>query len=411
MKEKVKVPELRFPGFTDDWEERKLIDLATTYIGLVTTMTENYTNKGTLLIRNSDIKEGRFDLSNPIYLEEQFAEENKTRRMRKGDVVTVHTGDIGTSAMINNELEGAIGFATITTRPTKELDSNFLAWYFNSNYHKKYAKRMSTGDGRSNYNMKDFNKNVIPTPQIDEQQKIGAFFKQLDDTIALHQHKLDLLKEQKKGFLQKMFPKNGAKVPELRFAGFADAWELRKLEEISDKVTEKNKNSEFVETLTNSAEFGIINQRDFFDKNISNEKNLNGYYIVREDDFVYNPRISNYAPVGPIKRNKLGRTGVMSPLYYVFRPHNIDKKFLEYYFDTTVWHKFMKMNGDSGARADRFAIKDSIFKTMPIPYPSIEEQRKIGKFFDNLNDTITLHQRKLDLLKEQKKGFLQKMFI
>ncbi|MCQ5120432.1 restriction endonuclease subunit S, partial [Coprococcus eutactus] len=87
----------------------------------------------------------------------------------------------------NSELDGAIGFATITTRPTKELDSNFLAWYFNSNYHKKYAKRMSTGDGRSNYNMKDFNKNVIPTPQIDEQQKIGAFFKQLDDTIALHQ--------------------------------------------------------------------------------------------------------------------------------------------------------------------------------------------------------------------------------
>jgi len=200
-----KIPEIRFAGFNDDWEERKLIDLATTYIGLVTTMTENYTNKGTLLIRNSDIKEGRFDLSNPIYLEEQFAEENKTRRMRKGDVVTVHTGDIGTSAMINSELDGAIGFATITTRPTKELDSNFLAWYFNSNYHKKYAKRMSTGDGRSNYNMKDFNKNVIPTPQIDEQQKIGAFFKQLDDTIALHQRKIDELKSMKKSMLQKMF--------------------------------------------------------------------------------------------------------------------------------------------------------------------------------------------------------------
>ncbi|WP_423202019.1 restriction endonuclease subunit S [Lactococcus lactis] len=188
------------------------------------------------------------------------------------------------------------------------------------------------------------------------------------------------------------------------------AWELRKLEEISDKVTEKNNNSEFIETLTNSAEFGIINQRDFFDKDISNEKNLNGYYIVRDDDFVYNPRISNYAPVGPIKRNKLGRTGVISPLYYVFRPHDIDKKFLEYYFDTTVWHKFMKINGDSGARADRFAIKDSIFKTMPIPYPSIEEQRKIGKFFDDLNDTIALHQRKLDKLKRLKQGYLQRLF-
>ena len=125
--------------------------------------------------------------------------------MRKGDVVTVHTGDIGTSAIINSELDGTIGFATITTRPKKELDSNFLAWYFNSNYHKKYAKRMSTGDGRSNYNMKDFNKNVIPTPKIAEQQKIGSFFKQLDETLALHQRKLEKLQELKKGYLQKMF--------------------------------------------------------------------------------------------------------------------------------------------------------------------------------------------------------------
>ncbi|EHK9413416.1 restriction endonuclease subunit S [Enterococcus faecalis] len=200
------------------------------------------------------------------------------------------------------------------------------------------------------------------------------------------------------------------KVPRIRFRGFQEDWEQRKLEDISDKVTEKNKNNEFTETLTNSAEFGIINQREFFDKDISNEKNLNGYYIVREDDFVYNPRISNYAPVGPIKRNKLGRTGVMSPLYYVFRPHDIDKKFLEYFFGTTIWHKFMKLNGDSGARADRFAIKDSVFKTMPIPYPSIEEQKKVGKFFDDLNDTIALHQRKLDQLKELKKAYLQLMF-
>ena len=200
-----KFPQLRFAGFADAWEQRKLTDLATTYIGLVTTMTENYTTEGTLLIRNSDIKEGRFDLSNPIYLEKQFAEKNKTRRMKKGDVVTVHTGDIGTSAIINSELDGAIGFATITTRPKKELDSNFLAWYFNSNYHKKYAKRMSTGDGRSNYNMKDFNKNVIPTPKIAEQQKIGSFFKQLDNTITLHQRKLEKLQELKKGYLQKMF--------------------------------------------------------------------------------------------------------------------------------------------------------------------------------------------------------------
>ena len=207
-----------------------------------------------------------------------------------------------------------------------------------------------------------------------------------------------------------MFPKNGEKVPELRFEGFTDAWEQRKLGEISEKVTLKNKDNTFDETLTNSAEFGIISQNDFFDKEISNRSNLNGYYVVENNNFVYNPRISNFAPVGPIKRNKLGRTGVMSPLYYVFKTRNIDNDFLEKYFDTTYWHIFMKLNGDSGARADRFAIKDSVFKEMPIPFPKIEEQIKIGNFFKQLDDTIALHQLKLDLLKEQKKGFLQKMF-
>lgn len=200
------------------------------------------------------------------------------------------------------------------------------------------------------------------------------------------------------------------KSPQIRFAGFTDAWEQRKLGEISEKVTEKNKENKYSETLTNSAKYGIVSQRDFFDKDISNEKNLNGYYVVREDNFVYNPRISNFAPVGPIRRNKLGRTGVMSPLYYVLRTHNIDKTYLEYYFDATGWHTFMKLNGDSGARADRFAIKDSIFSKMPIPYPTLEEQRRIGNLLDLISNHITLHQRKLELLKETKKILLQKMF-
>lgn len=201
-----------------------------------------------------------------------------------------------------------------------------------------------------------------------------------------------------------------AKVPAIRFKGFTNPWEQRKLGEISDKVTEKNKRNAYSETFTNSAEFGIINQRDFFDKNISNESNLNGYYVVKEDDFVYNPRISNLAPVGPINRNKLGRTGVMSPLYYVFSVHDIDKTYLEKFFSANDWHKFMKLNGDSGARADRFAIKDSIFREMPIPVPSKKEQLEIGLFFDLLDNTITLQQRELDLMKKQKQTLLSKMF-
>ncbi len=163
-------------------------------------------------------------------------------------------------------------------------------------------------------------------------------------------------------------------------------------------MTEKNTENNYDETLTNSAEFGIVSQRDFFDKDISNSKNLDGYYVVKNDDFVYNPRISNYAPVGPIKRNKLGRNGVMSPLYYVFRTHDIDRTYLEHYFGSTSWHNFMKLNGDSGARADRFAIKDSVLREMPIPYPTLEEQSKVGEFLEIVADLITLHQRESFLI-------------
>ncbi|WP_271852594.1 restriction endonuclease subunit S [Planococcus maritimus] len=200
------------------------------------------------------------------------------------------------------------------------------------------------------------------------------------------------------------------KQPGIRLAGHVGKWNWKKLNEISTKVTEKNKDNLYSETLTNSAEFGIVSQRDFFEKDISNAKNLNGYYVVRPDDFVYNPRISNFAPVGPIKRNKLNRTGVMSPLYYVFRTKEIDKSFLERYFSSKSWHLFMKLNGDSGARSDRFAIKDVVFGEMPIPFPSIEEQKEIGDFFHKLEEIIILQQQELDTLTQTKQGFMQKMF-
>ena len=185
-----------------------------------------------------------------------------------------------------------------------------------------------------------------------------------------------------------------AAAPSIRFKGFSDAWEQRKLSEIADKVTEKNAGLQYVETFTNSAEFGIISQRDFFDHDIAKLGSLDGYYIVKNEDFVYNPRISTSAPVGPINRNKLGRTGVMSPLYTVFRPHDVDTTYLEHFFKCAYWHSFMNFNGDSGARSDRFSIKDDVFFQMPIPLPYIDEQRKIGELLTRLDHLITLHQRK-----------------
>ena len=183
------------------------------------------------------------------------------------------------------------------------------------------------------------------------------------------------------------------------------------MSDISTKVTRKNVNVHYTETLTNSAEQGIISQVDFFDKEISNKDNINGYYIVDNNDFIYNPRISTLAPVGPINRNKLNRTGIMSPLYTVFRSSNVDLGFLEWYFQSSHWHRYMKLKGDSGARADRIAIKDSTFFEMPIKIPvNIKEQVLIGETLEKFNQYITLHQRKLDNLKLKKKALLQKLF-
>ena len=199
--------------------------------------------------------------------------------------------------------------------------------------------------------------------------------------------------------------------PRCFLGSFDFSWEQRKLSEITDKVTEKNAGLQYVETFTNSAEFGIISQRDFFDHDIAKLGSLDGYYIVKTEDFVYNPRISTSAPVGPINRNKLGRTGVMSPLYTVFRPHDIDTTYLEYFFKCGYWHSFMNFNGDSGARSDRFSIRDNVFFQMPIPIPDIDEQRKIGELLTCLDNLITLHQRKCALLFSPFQAFISMMFI
>ena len=186
-----------------------------------------------------------------------------------------------------------------------------------------------------------------------------------------------------------------AKVPAIRFAGFTDPWEQRKLGEIADKVTEKNLDGNITEVLTNSAEYGVINQTEFFDHAVAKESNIAGYYVIAPGDFVYNPRISATAPVGPIRRNTLGIHGVMSPLYTVFRLTDaVDGTYLSHFFKTNGWHGFMKLEGNSGARSDRFSIGDATFFEMPIPVPSSSEQHAIGSFFSRLDNLITLHQRK-----------------
>ena len=173
------------------WEQRKVTEIGKIYIGLVTTMTKHYTDEGTLLIRNSDIKDGKFEFGdNPIYLEKTFAEKNETRMHQIGDVITVHTGDVGTSAVITENEAKSIGFATIVTRPNpKIIDSNYLCSFLNTDKHKKWAVSISTGDGRTNYNLGDYFELVVPVPSIAEQKKIASYIQKLNRLITLHQRK------------------------------------------------------------------------------------------------------------------------------------------------------------------------------------------------------------------------------
>ena len=165
--------------------------------------------------------------------------------------------------------------------------------------------------------------------------------------------------------------------------------------DFAQKATLKNSDRAIGETFTNSAERGVVSQLDYFDHDISNDENIDNYIVVEPDDFVYNPRISVTAPVGPINRNRLLRSGVISPLYTVFRADDtIDHVYLEHFFKTSLWYGFMNLEGNSGARADRFSIADSTFFDMPISCPSKQEQGAIAVFLEGLDSLITLHQRK-----------------
>lgn len=191
--------------------------------------------------------------------------------------------------------------------------------------------------------------------------------------------------------------------PKVRFRGFDEPWNKVKLGEISEKITQKNNNScSQFPVLTNSAEYGIVYQKDFFDKNIA--INTDNYYVVHTEDFVYNPRISKQAPYGPIRVNHL-KTGVMSPLYYIFKiKDDFNIGFFEFLFIGNKWHKFMYQNGDSGARSDRYAIKDKVFNKLPIYIPQkIEEQKLIFEINHKINSLLYLQQRKLELENKLKK--------
>ncbi|MBZ5945587.1 restriction endonuclease subunit S [Leuconostoc gasicomitatum] len=379
-------PQIRFQGFTDDWEERKLGDIfnyeqPTKYIVKSTEYDENFatpvlTAGKSFLLGYTDEINGikNATVENPVVIFDDFT---------TGSHYVDFPFKIKSSAM-----------------KLLSLNDNSDNFYFMFNTLKniKYVPQ-----SHERHWISKFSEFEIYKPSEEEQQKIGSFFKQLDNTITLHQRKLDLLKEQKKGFLQKMFPKNGAKVPELRFEGFTDDWEERKLKYVAsyrngkahEQVEDENGkftivNSKFISTdgkvkrnTNEQVEPMFKGELAIVLSDLPNGKALAKVFLVNENEkYTLNQRIAGITP-----------------------KENCDSKFLSYRMNRHSY--FLKF--DSGVSQTNLS-KPQVEEFVTL-YPSFEEQQKIGSFFKQLDDTIALHQRKLNLLTEQKKGFLQKMFV
>ena len=187
-------------------------------------------------------------------------------------------------------------------------------------------------------------------------------------------------------------------------------WNIVKLKDIAQHITKKNSEMKYTETLTNSAALGIINQTDYFEKQISNNNNIDGYYVVEGGDYAYNPRISVSAPCGPISKSHISETGIMSPLYTVFRFSDIDDSYYESYFKSSFWYRYMNSVANYGARFDRMNITNDDFFSMPLPSPPLPEQQKIAEILSTQDKVIALIQKQIEELKKLKKAYLQKMF-
>ena len=180
----------------------------------------------------------------------------------------------------------------------------------------------------------------------------------------------------------------GPNVPALRFPEFSGEWECVPLSTYAKKITEKNKGNKIKNVLCNSATRGIVPQSEYFDREIANNENTDGYYVVRNQDFVYNPRKSVSAPYGPVNIYNGEDDGIISPLYLCMKIRGIDKNYLLHYFKSPAWYPYIYQNGDSGVRHDRVSIKDEVFLAMPVSVPNGDEQRKIAKFLDAINERI-----------------------
>ncbi|MFZ3108263.1 MAG: restriction endonuclease subunit S, partial [Lactococcus raffinolactis] len=388
MKEKVQAPELRFDGFTDDWELRKLTNITSSYSGLTYSPTD-IQDTGTFVLRSSNVKNDQLIDADNVYVNPDIV---NSINVKVGDVIiVVRNGSralIGKHAIVNEEMPDTVIGAFMSA--FRGENGNYInALLSTDNFQKEVHK--SLGATINQITGKDFSMMIFPTPKFGEQQKIGAFFKQLDYTIALHQRKLDLLKEQKKGYLQKMFPKNGAKVPELRFAGFADDWEERKLSsglrEYTDRVIVEDDKEYYQISVRNN--FGGITLRGSKMGNKIGRKRQAKINLTKyPQTLIFTRQTVEQGGIGWVDKYCDGAIVTENMPTISLDTSVFSKYFLTNLFQTRIFYKNAILDNIEGGSA-QIAIHESKFLSSTLLFPNLDEQEKIGQFFKQLDNTIT----------------------
>ena len=406
-------PAIRFKGFTDAWEQRKLEDY-------LTVSTEK--NTGNIYGRSDVLSvSGDYGIVNQIEFQgRSFAGASVSNYgvVQTGDVVYTKSplnsnpyGIIKT----NKGKPGIVSTLYAVYHPKKNAFSDFIQVYFEQHARMNNYMHPLVNKGAKN-DMKVSAENALKGPVCFpsriEQESISAFFSVLDNLITLHQRKYDKLQVLKKAMLEKMFPKNGSSVPEIRFKGFTDAWEQRKLEDYLTVSTEKNTGNIYgrSDVLSVSGDYGIVNQIEFQGRSFAGAS-VSNYGVVQTGDVVYTKSPLNSNPYGIIKTNK-GKPGIVSTLYAVYHPKkNAFSDFIQVYFEQHArMNNYMHPLVNKGAKNDMKVSAENALKG-PVCFPSRIEQESISAFFSVLDNLITLHQRELEKLQNIKKSMLEKMFV
>ena len=372
----------------------------------------DWTDSGVRFLRARDIVSASKNEEPDDYLyisKEKYDEYSLiSGKVSVGDLLVTGVGTIGVPYLIRNSeplyfKDGNI----IWFQNGTKIDGDFFLYSFFGKAIQDFINE-SAGIGTvGTYTIESGKKTPISLPEMKEQQQIGAYFRNLDNLITLHQRKYDKLQVLKKAMLEKMFPKNGCSVPEIRFKGFTDAWEQRKFSDITFPAGEKNKENLPLESYSITNENGFVPQDEKFENGgTMREADKRMYYIVSPNSFAYNPARIN---VGSIGYQDTGKSVIVSSLYEVFKTSDdVDDRLLWHWFKSPDFQKLIMQLQEGGVRLYFYYDKLCMGQ---VSLPSLEEQRKIGKLFDTLDHLITLHQRELEKLQNIKKSMLEKMFV